>query len=123
MTKTVSWIKIILLVAIPLMVIAKIYLLNKTDFDIDTLGKQLAPVQKYIQPNCAVGFYDNTSDPALFVELQYITAPRVISNSLTPDTLLLIQFNSKPIKTFDHYRVIAFSHDNGRQVSLITKIE
>ena len=107
--------------AIPLMVIAKIYLLDKTDFDIDTLYKQIAPVQKYIKPNCAIGFYDNTSDPTLLVELQYVAAPHIISNSLIPDTLLLIQFDNKPIKTFEHYRVIVQNQDNGRQVSLITK--
>ncbi|MEO6631264.1 MAG: hypothetical protein ABIN13_06060 [Mucilaginibacter sp.] len=121
MNKTVSYIKIILMVVIPLMVIAKIYLLDKIDFDIDTLGKQLAPVQKYIKPNCTVGFYDNTSDPTLIVELYYLAAPHVIINSLNPDTLLLIQFNSKPIKTFEHYRVITQNQDNGRQISLITK--
>lgn len=121
MTRAISYIKIILLAAIPLLVIAKIYQLNKIDFDIDTLGKQIAPVQKYIKPNCAIGFYDNTSDPALFIELQYLAAPRVISNSLAPDTLLLIQFNSKPIRIFDQYRIITESQDNGRQVSLITK--
>lgn len=113
--------KIILLAAIPLMVIAKIYQLNKTDFDIDTLDKQLSPIRSYIKPNCRVGFYQNTDDPTLLVELQYVTAPRIISNSLSPDTLLLIQFTNKPVKTFDHYRVITQNQDNGREISLITK--
>ncbi|WP_295795013.1 hypothetical protein [Mucilaginibacter sp.] len=121
MNRIVTCTKIILLVAIPLMVIAKIYQLNKTDFDMDLLAKQLTPLQSHIKPNCSIGFYNNSNDPALFVEMQYVMAPQVISNKITPDTLLVIQFNNKPLTTFSNYRVVAQSQDNGRQVSLITK--
>jgi len=122
MNKTTTYIKIILMAAVPLMVIAKIYQLNKTDFDMDLLAKQLAPLQSHVKPNCSIGFYSNSNDPAFFVEMQYVMAPQVISNKTTPDTLLVIQFNNKPLKTFPKYRVIAQNQDNGRQVSLITKI-
>jgi|GEM_PF-2929292 len=121
MNKTTTYIKIVLMVAVPLMLIAKIYQLNKTDFDMDLLAKQLAPLQSRIKPNCPIGFYNNSNDPALFVEMQYVMAPQVISNKITPDTLLVIQFNNKPFKTFPDYRVIAQNQDNGRQISLITK--
>ncbi|MCO5948748.1 hypothetical protein [Mucilaginibacter flavidus] len=121
MNKTITYTKIILMAAIPLMVIAKIYQLNKTDFDMDLLAKQLTPLQSHIKPNCTVGFYNNSNDPALFVEMQYVMAPQVISNKITPDTLLVIQFNNKPLNTFTNYRVIAHNQDNSRQISLITK--
>ena len=121
MNKTITYIKIILMAAVPLMLIAKIYQLNKTDFDMDLLAKQLTPLQSHIKPNCSIGFYNNSNDPALFVEMQYVMAPQVISNKITPDTLLVIQFNNKPFKTFPDYRVIAQNQDNGRQISLITK--
>jgi len=103
------------------MVVLKIYQLNKTDFDIDVLQRQLTPLQNYIKPNCVVGFYTNTNNSALFVEMQYIMAPQVISNKTTADTLLLIQFTGNKIKRFDGYRIIAQNGDHGKQVSLVTK--
>ena len=66
------------------MVIFKIYQLNKTDFDLDILGKQLKAIKSYIKPNCTIGFYDNTSDPTLLVELQYEVAPTCYQQQLNP---------------------------------------
>ena len=114
--------KIILLIAIPLMVILKIYWLNKTDFDIDVLDRQLKPLQTYIKPNSAIGYYTNINNSVLFMEMQYIMAPRNIQEKITPDTLLLIQFTNEKIKTFEHYRTIVQNHQDGRTVSLITRL-
>ncbi|WP_299582682.1 hypothetical protein [Mucilaginibacter sp.] len=104
------------------MIIFKIYQLNKIEFDIDILDKQLTPLQIYIKPNSAIGFYTNISNSVLFIEMQYIMAPLNIQNKITPDTLLLIQFPNEKIKTFDHYRTIIQNQQNGKIVSLITKL-
>jgi hypothetical protein len=53
--------------------------------------------------------------------MQYIMAPQIISNKITPDTLLLIQFTDKKVAVFDHYRIIVQNQDKGKMVSLITK--
>lgn len=115
--------KVILWVTIPLMIVFKIYQLKKTEFDIDVLSKQLRPLQIFIKPNTTIGFYTSTNDPVLFVEMQYIMAPQNIQNKITPDTLLLIQFPNEKIKAFDHYRTIIQNQQNGRIVSLITKLK
>ena len=114
--------KIILLIAIPLMVILKIYWLNKTEFDMDVLDKQLKPLRIYIKPNSAIGYYTNINNSVLFMEMQYLMAPLDIRNKITTDTLLLIQFPNEKIKTFEHYRTIIQNQQDGRIVSLITKL-
>ena len=114
--------KIIFWVTIPLMVILKVYWLNKIDFDIDVLDKQLRPLQTYVKPKSAIGYYTNINNAELFMEMQYIMAPLNIQNKTTPDTLLLIQFSSEKIKTFEHYRTIIQNRQDGRIVSLITRI-
>ena len=111
----------VLIIATLLMVVFKLYQLNKTDFDIDVLTKQLAPLPKYIKPNSTIGFYINNNDPQLFMEIQYVMAPQIISNTVVPDTILLIQSKSGVVKPFEHYRTIIQNQDNGRIVSLITK--
>jgi len=111
----------VLIIATILMVILKLYQLNKIDFDIDILAKQLAPLPKYIKPNSTIGLYTNNSDPQLFMEVQYIMAPQIVSNTSVPDTILLIQNKAGLVKTFEHYRTIIQNQDNGRIVSLITK--
>ncbi len=121
MKKTIVYARITLLITIPLMVIIKINQLNKIDFDLDLLGRQLIPLQSYIKPNCPIGFYTNSKNSTLFVEMQYLMAPQAINDNITPDTLLLIQFNSQPTKKFDHYRIIAQNKDKEREVALITK--
>lgn len=113
----------VLIIATLLMVIFKLYQLNKIDFDIDVLTKQLAPLPKYIRPNSTIGLYTDSNDPQLFMEIQYIMAPQIISGTPAADTILLIQGKAGLAKTFEHYRTIVQNQDNGRIVSLITKIK
>lgn len=110
---------------IVLLVFFKVYNLNKTDYSVDILKKQLMPLQQYIRPGSKISFYADTEYNRLYIPTQYLLAPHIFSNNPQADSMILIQHKSKniPLLTIDHYQVIKQTVINQRAISLITKIK
>jgi hypothetical protein len=110
-----------LLFAIVILVVTgRLYQLNKTNFDIDILGNQLAPIKKLLPSDASVGFYTNRPS-AMFIETEYIMAPLVLQNRLDCDTILTIRDTT--IKTYDFrgYKAICTTKQGVLIVSLMIK--
>jgi hypothetical protein len=99
----------------------KLYQVNRISFDIDLLANQLAPVKKDITLNSSIGFYTNYGNSDMYIKTQYLLAPCVVLNKLTPDTLLILQNKADTVKQFNNYRTIS-QNQNGT-VSIITKVK
>jgi hypothetical protein len=115
--------KYILLTAIMVLVIFKLYNLSKINFEIDELAKELAPFQRSILPGSSIGFYTDHDLPGLYMAVEYVMAPKIILNRSNTDTLILVQSKANPVKLNWHYRTIARNEDDGKIMSLIARVK
>lgn len=120
---SVSSAKYILITLIILMMSYKIWKINRIDFDLDVLDKQIQPIKKSIQPRTAVGIYMPDGDATFITQLQYVLAPVFTSEKITADSLIYIQRPGQPLKIMANYRMINQTDFKGITISLITKVK
>lgn len=101
----------------------RIYSLNRINFDIDNLNARLAPFAELLKPNSKIGFTDSTKNPVSVMEVEFILVPHITVSSLSPDTLLTIQYKTKKVDFQGNYRVIRQQTYDDKVFSLITRVK
>lgn len=120
--KTIRYINIAMMIAIPLMIAVKLYHINRISFDLDRLEKQLTPFKKLIKPGSRVGYDVQTKYKSMFMAVEYTMAPKVISLDMKADSMIVLHDKADSLKTFPKYRVISRNIDGDRVAELIQKI-
>ena len=112
-----------LLLAIVVILVSKIYYINRISFDIDTLDQQITPLKKYMRAETPIGYHVNTQYAGIYMAVQNVMAPRILYINLKPDTLIMIRDKTEKVKGIEDYQVIAENTLGERIVSLIKKIK
>jgi hypothetical protein len=120
----IRYLNIALAVAIPLIVVVKVYHINKiTSFDIDRLDKQLTPFKSFIKPGSRVGYDVHTKYGGIFMAVEHVMVPTLLSLDMTADSMIVLRDKNDTLKTFPKYRIISQNTDKDRIAELIEKIK
>ncbi|MDB5017718.1 MAG: hypothetical protein JWQ84_2550 [Mucilaginibacter sp.] len=113
-----------LLAIIILLVIFRVCSLHKQHFDdTDVVNREIDPFKKYFTPGNNIGFDDRTENAGLYMTMEYVVAPRIISGRSNTDTVILTETKGDKLINIPNYRTIAKSEYDNRIISLITKVK
>jgi hypothetical protein len=122
-TRLIRYVNFFLTGAIILMLGFKVYHINKIDFEIDLIKKQLKPIKDHIKPGSTVGFDVTTRYAASFMVMEYVMAPQVLVLNSSPDSVIIMQDKTDKLPDVKHYQIITQSIVGEKEILLILKIK